>query len=78
AAGRRAPVPVAIRFNPVAEVQGGAMRMGGRPVPFGFDEEELDGVIDRVASSAAFDLRGVHMFAGTQILDADMLAGQWT
>lgn len=77
AAGRAMPVPVAIRFNPVAEVQGGAMRMGGRPAPFGFDEEELDGVIDRVASSGAFDLRGVHMFAGTQILDADILAGQW-
>ncbi|QCI69121.1 type III PLP-dependent enzyme [Phreatobacter stygius] len=71
------PAPVAIRFNPVAEVQGGAMRMGGRPAPFGFDEEELDGVVDQVEASAAFDLRGVHMFAGTQILDADMLAGQW-
>ncbi|MBN8940273.1 MAG: type III PLP-dependent enzyme [Rhizobiales bacterium] len=77
AAGRSAPVPVAIRFNPVAEVQGGAMRMGGRPAPFGFDEEGLDGVIDRVQSSRTFDLRGVHMFAGTQILDADILAGQW-
>lgn len=77
AAGRATPVPVAIRFNPVAEVQGGAMRMGGRPAPFGFDEEELDGVIDRVVSSRVLDLRGVHMFAGTQILDADMLAGQW-
>ncbi|MCZ0736254.1 type III PLP-dependent enzyme [Phreatobacter sp. AB_2022a] len=71
-------VPVAIRVNPVAEVQGGAMRMGGRPAPFGFDEEDLDAVVDRVAASSCLKLTGVHMFAGTQILDADMLAAQWT
>lgn len=71
-------VPVAIRINPVAEVQGGAMRMGGRPAPFGFDEEDLDAVVDRVAASPCLKLAGVHMFAGTQILDADVLAAQWT
>lgn len=70
-------VPVAIRINPVAEVQGGAMRMGGRPAPFGFDEEELDAVVDRIAASSSLVLTGIHMFAGTQILDADMLAAQW-
>jgi diaminopimelate decarboxylase len=74
---RSARVPVAIRINPVAEVQGGAMRMGGRPAPFGFDEEELDAVVDRVAACRGLDLRGVHLFAGTQILDADLLATQW-
>lgn len=78
AAAGAAAVPVAIRINPVAEVQGGAMRMGGRPAPFGFDEEDLDAVVDRVAASPSLKLAGVHMFAGTQILDADVLAAQWT
>ena len=39
---------IAMRVNPSEEAQGGAMRMGGKPVPFGIDEEKLDGVIDRV------------------------------
>ena len=33
---------VAIRINPAGEAEGGAMRMGGRPAPFGIDEELLD------------------------------------
>jgi diaminopimelate decarboxylase len=75
AASRR--VAVAIRINPVAEMQGGAMRMGGKPAPFGFDEEEADAVVDRIAASGHLDLSGVHLFAGTQILDAGVLAAQW-
>lgn len=74
AAGRR--VPVSIRFNPVADAQGGAMRMGGKAAPFGFDEEDI-AVVDRVAGSPHLDLKGVHLFAGTQILDAAVLIGQW-
>jgi diaminopimelate decarboxylase len=73
--GRR--VAVAIRVNPVAEAQGGAMRMGGKAAPFGFDEEDLEAVVDRVAASPHLDLTGVHLFAGTQILDAAVLLGQW-
>ncbi len=75
ALGRR--VAVAIRVNPVAEAQGGAMRMGGKAAPFGFDEEDLEAVVDRVAASPHLDLTGVHLFAGTQILDAAVLLGQW-
>ncbi len=70
-------VAVAIRVNPVAEAQGGAMRMGGKAAPFGFDEEDLEAVVDRVAASPHLDLTGVHLFAGTQILDAAVLLGQW-
>ncbi|AVO43728.1 type III PLP-dependent enzyme [Phreatobacter cathodiphilus] len=75
ALGRR--VAVAIRVNPVAEAQGGAMRMGGKAAPFGFDEEDLEAVVDAVAASPHLDLTGVHFFAGTQILDAAVLLGQW-
>jgi diaminopimelate decarboxylase len=70
-------VAVSIRINPVAAAQGGAMRMGGKPSPFGFDEEQIDDVLRALASAAHLDLGGIHMFAGTQILDADILLAQW-
>ncbi len=68
---------VAIRVNPAAEAEGGAMRMGGRPAPFGVDEEILDDVLDTVLADSALHFRGIHLFAGTQILDADTLVGQY-
>lgn len=72
-------VPVAIRVNPVAEAQGGAMRMGGKPAAFGFDEEILESVLAAIADQdALLDLRGVHLFAGTQVLDPAVLLAQWT
>jgi diaminopimelate decarboxylase len=54
------------------------MRMGGKPVPFGFDEEELDNVVDALCSRPNLDLCGVHLFTGTQILDPAILLSQWS
>ncbi|MDP2409871.1 MAG: type III PLP-dependent enzyme [Pseudolabrys sp.] len=71
-------VPVSIRINPVAAAQGGAMRMGGKPAPFGFDEEQIGDVLRALAATTHLDFCGVHLFAGTQILDADVLLAQWT
>lgn len=71
------PVSVGIRVNPVAAVQGGAMRMGGKPAAFGFDEEILADAIAAVARQPGLHLAGVHLFAGTQILDAQILLTQW-
>jgi diaminopimelate decarboxylase len=68
---------VAIRVNPASEAEGGAMRMGGRPAPFGVDEETLDQVQDVVLSDSALQFRGIHLFAGTQILEASTLIGQY-
>jgi diaminopimelate decarboxylase len=68
---------VAIRVNPAGEVEGGAMRMGGRPAPFGVDEETLDDVVDTVSRDSALELRGIHLFTGTQILDANVLVSQY-
>jgi len=68
---------VAVRVNPVGEAEGGAMRMGGRPAPFGIDEEMLDGVLDLILNEEALVFRGIHIFAGTQILDASMLTDQY-
>ncbi|MEZ5654183.1 MAG: type III PLP-dependent enzyme [Burkholderiaceae bacterium] len=68
---------VSVRVNPDSAAQGGSMRMGGRPTQFGFDEESIDEVAMLLDSTPGLTLVGVHMFAGTQILDADTLLGQW-
>ncbi len=68
---------VAVRVNPSGEAEGGAMRMGGRPAPFGVDEENLDGILDHILSDAHLDFRGIHLFAGTQILDYTILVTQY-
>jgi diaminopimelate decarboxylase len=70
-------VRVAIRINPAASAQGGAMRMGGKPAPFGFDEEELEAVIDAIHHWTNLHFVGIHLFTGTQILDAVTLVSQW-
>jgi diaminopimelate decarboxylase len=70
-------VRVALRINPGATAQGGAMRMGGKPSPFGFDEEDIEAAIDTVEAEPRLRLVGLHLFAGTQGLKADTLLGQW-
>ena len=70
-------VRVALRINPGTTAQGGAMRMGGKPSPFGFDEEELSEAAAAVEAKAGLSLVGLHLFAGTQGLRADTLLGQW-
>jgi diaminopimelate decarboxylase len=68
---------VAVRVNPSGQAEGGAMRMGGRSAPFGVDEEALDTVLDVVLGDTALNFRGIHIFAGTQILDAAVLIDQY-
>ncbi len=71
------PVKASIRINPVPDAQAGAMRMGGKATAFGFDEEELENVLPLFKDARYIDLVGVHIYGGTQILDADMLVSQW-
>ena len=68
---------IAIRVNLSEEAQGGAMRMGGKPTPFGIDEETLDVVLNWLISDSTLDFRGVHIFTGTQILDHSLLTCQY-
>lgn len=68
---------IAVRVNPSLEAQGGAMRMGGKPAPFGIDEECLDLVLDRILPDPCLELRGIHLFVGTQILDYRILVRQY-
>ena len=68
---------VALRINPGPDAQGGAMRMGGKPAPFGVDEERIDPVIDRLERSPHIEFQGIHLFTGTQILDDTVLVTQY-
>ena len=68
---------VALRVNPGGEAQGGAMRMGGKPAPFGIDEETLDAVLDSLLEDPWIEFRGIHLFTGTQILDHAVLVNQY-
>jgi diaminopimelate decarboxylase len=53
------------------------MRMGGKPAPFGIDEERLDVVLDSMLVDACVEFRGIHLFTGTQILDHGVLVRQY-
>ncbi|GAA4161578.1 type III PLP-dependent enzyme [Shinella granuli] len=71
------PVRASLRINPVPAVQVGAMRMGGKATAFGFDEEDLDAAIAAVAAVPNIELVGIHVYGGTQILDAAALIESW-
>ncbi len=68
---------IALRVNPSAEAQGGAMRMGGKPAPFGVDEECIEPVVAEILRNPYLTFRGIHLFTGTQILDYQVLITQY-
>ena len=68
---------VALRINPAEAAQGGAMRMGGKPSPFGIDEEQMDDALDAILPLPHVRVCGVHLFTGTQILDHGILITQY-
>lgn len=77
-AHRRGTRPrVALRVNPGGEAEGGAMRMGGRPAPFGVDEENLAESLRQLQSMDELEIAGIHVFIGTQILDFEVLLSQY-
>ena len=74
---RQVTARVAVRVNPQPEASGGAMRMGGKSTPFGIDEESLEPVVRSLRGEPALALRGIHLYVGTQILDARTLLAQY-
>lgn len=63
----------AIRINPDFQVKGSGMRMGGGPQQFGIDAEQAPDLIERL-TRADIDLLGFHVFAGSQNLNAEIIA----
>lgn len=64
---------VAVRVNPDFQVKGSGMRMGGGPQQFGVDAEQVPALVAGLAA-ADVDLLGYHVFAGSQNLNADIIA----
>lgn len=60
---------LAVRVNPDFELRGSGMRMGGRPSPFGIDAARVPALVRRLIDEGA-DWRGLHVYAGSQALDA--------
>jgi len=77
ATARGVTARIALRVNPAGDAEGGAMRMGGRPSPFGVDEERVPAALAFIRGLPGLEFRGLHLFAGTQILSASTLLAQY-
>jgi diaminopimelate decarboxylase len=77
AAARHIRAPIALRVNPATAAAGGSMRMGGKPVPFGIDEDQLDDLVPELLRHPELEIVGLHLFMGTQILDYRILVQQY-
>ena len=74
---RQRRAQIALRVNPAAAVEGGGMRMGAKPVPFGVDEDQLDAMVEILLREPWLEVVGLHLFIGTQILDYQVLLSQY-
>ena len=63
---------LAIRVNPDFELRGSGMKMGGGAKPFGLDAERVP-VLAREVIAAGAEWRGLHIFTGSQALDASAI-----
>ncbi|HYD24091.1 MAG TPA: pyridoxal-dependent decarboxylase, exosortase A system-associated [Croceibacterium sp.] len=63
---------LAIRVNPDFELRGSGMKMGGGAKPFGVDAGYV-AELARAVIAAGADWRGLHIFAGSQALDAEAI-----
>jgi diaminopimelate decarboxylase len=60
---------LAIRVNPDFELRGSGMKMGGGAKPFGVDADQVPALACEIVAAGA-EWRGLHIFAGSQALDA--------
>lgn len=66
------PPKLAVRVNPPFSLKGAGMKMGGLASQFGVDHDRVPALIRRLIDAGA-DWRGLHIFAGSQALQADAL-----
>ncbi|NJC33309.1 diaminopimelate decarboxylase [Sphingomonas jejuensis] len=64
------PFRVAVRVNPDFELRGSGMRMGGGARPFGVDVDQVPVVLNMLQRQ---QVRGFHIYAGSQSLDAEAI-----
>lgn len=63
---------IAVRVNPPFGIKGAGMKMGGLASPFGVDGDSAAALVKRVIQGGA-EWRGLHIFAGSQVLASDAL-----
>jgi diaminopimelate decarboxylase len=63
---------VAVRVNPDFELRSSGMKMGGGARPFGVDCERVPSLLRRIGS-LGLDFQGLHIFSGSQNLQAESL-----
>ena len=63
---------IAVRVNPPFGIKGAGMKMGGLASPFGVDADRAAALVRQLIAVGA-DWRGLHIFAGSQVLSADAL-----
>jgi len=63
---------IAIRVNPSFVMTGSGMKMGGGAKPFGVDAERVP-ALARTVIAAGAEWRGLHIFTGSQTLNADAI-----
>jgi diaminopimelate decarboxylase len=61
---------LAVRINPPFGLKGSGQKMGGLPSQFGVDHDQAPTLVRRIVEAGA-DWRGLHIFAGSQALDAN-------
>lgn len=66
------PPKLAVRVNPPFSLKGAGMKMGGLASQFGVDHDRAPALVRRLIDAGA-DWRGLHIFAGSQALQADAL-----
>jgi len=60
-----------IRVNPDFEFARSGLKMGGGPKQFGIDSERVPDLVKRLSASKHARYRGLHIFSGTQNLNAE-------
>jgi diaminopimelate decarboxylase len=64
-------VSVLLRINPNFSVKNALLKMGGKPSQFGIDYAELCAHEREIMAIEQIQIRGIHIYNGTRILDAD-------
>ncbi|MBN2491639.1 MAG: pyridoxal-dependent decarboxylase, exosortase A system-associated, partial [Planctomycetes bacterium] len=73
AAARGTAVNVMLRLNPPFGLRRARMQMGGGASPFGIDAEQIPALLGEMRRRNSVRLKGFHVFAGSQNLDAALL-----
>lgn len=70
---RDALVRISVRINPNFNFSGAGMKMTGVPTQFGIDQSEISEAMETIQALPYVSLIGIHVFTGTQMLDADLI-----